>query len=135
MAEGTLRFLTPEWAVALEAAGNASEALRAATLGVDLTLQQVITGGGEEKDEVRYALRFRDGTFSVEWGDVADADVTFVQDRSTAVGLNRGDLNAQLAFMVGKLKVRGDPARLTSIRDAFLELEDVFAGLRERTEY
>lgn len=136
-----VRFLTPEWAAALEAEANASGAFRSAAAGVSLTIQQEILPDSAPADEgsegaseaVRYALTFEDGALSVTWGGVGTPDVTFVQSRDTAERIQRGDLNAQQAFVLGKLRVRGSPERLLRARDAFVGLVDVFTGLRERT--
>lgn len=129
MPETTLDFLTPAWADALEEAVNASDAFREAAHGLHLTIQQEI------EDEEGYALTFGDGELRVRWGQVGDADVTFVQSRDTAGRISRGELNAQQAFVLGKLRVRGNLERLLSARDAFIQLEGAFAGLRARTRY
>lgn len=129
----TVRFLTPEWGRALEETARASDALREACQGVELVLQQEISGSDD--DAVRYAFCFDDGSVSVAWGGVDRPDVTFVQSRETAEALSRGALNAQQAFVLGKLRVRGDIDKLVSARDAFVELQDVFVDVRARTEY
>lgn len=126
--EESLEFLTPEWGAAIEEAANASDAFREAARGVELTIRQ-------EVDGLRYALRFGDGRLRVEWGDVDGADVTFAQTRDTAERISRGELNAQQAFVLGKLRVRGDLERLLPARDAFARLEGAFAEVRGRTTY
>lgn len=128
-----LPFLTPEWAAALEEAANASDAFREAAQGVRLTIQQEVTGSNGEA--VHYALAFDDGSLRVHWGPVEDADVTFVQSRDTAERISRGELNAQKAFVLGKLRVRGDLERLLSVRDAFARLDDAFGDVRARATY
>lgn len=133
MTPGEVEFLTPEWAAALEEEANASEALRRAARGVHLTIQQEVTDA--ETEGLHYALRFEDGVVRVLWGRAEAPDVTFVQTRATAEALSRGTLNAQQAFMLGKLRVRGNLPKLMAVRDAFAELEDVLAALRARTRY
>lgn len=152
MTPPTVRFLTREWAEALDGAALASGALREAARGVELTIQQEVvpdgddagtpgraggdTADGDDTDTaVRYALRFADGEVRVLWGPVGAPDVTFVQDRSAAEAMSRGELNAQQAFVLGKLRVRGDVDRLVGAREAFALLEDTFADVRARTEY
>lgn len=129
MAPATVQFLTPEWGTALEAAANATPGFRDAADAVSLTIQQEIEGGDA------YALTFADGALHVRWGVVDDADVVFAQNRDTAERISRGDLNAQQAFVLGKLRVRGDLARLLPARDAFVQLEGAFEKLRDRTVY
>lgn len=128
-----VQFLTAEWAAALEAAANASPAFHDAARGVRLTIQQEV--GGEDGAVVRYALAFDDGVLRVTWDGVPDPDVTFVQSRDTAERLSRGTLNAQQAFVLGKLRVRGNLDRLVVVRDAFVEMEDAFAEVRAQTAY
>ena len=133
-------FLTPEWVAALEEAGRASDSLRKATRSLELTVEQIVSDGGPDGSELRYTLTFSHGDFRARWGGAgpdgaAPAGVAFRQNRSTAAGLSQGTLNAQLAFMLGLLRVSGDLQRLMSARDAFLELADVFAGVRARTDY
>lgn len=123
-----VEFLTPEWADALATAANDSEEFGQATDGVALTVQQEIEGA-------TYALVFADGRLEVRWGGVDDPDVTLVQDRATAEALSRGTMNAQQAFMRGKLRLRGDLSKLTGARHALLRLDDAFASLRARTRY
>ena len=126
-------FLTREWARALEEAARASPDLRNAVAGIPLSIQQVVTDAGGA--EVRYVVVFGDDDVRVEWGEGTGADVTLRLSRQTAVALNRGDLNAQHAFVEGLLRVGGDLSKLAAARDALMRLEDVFAALRERTDY
>lgn len=130
----SVRFLTPEWVAALdEAAGGAPE-LRAASQGVELVVEQEVGGGGDEP--VRYVFELSDGEVRFRWGGTPQADVTLVQNVETAEALSRGELNAQQAFVLGRLRVRGNVEKLLEARDALSRLEtDVFAGVRNRTVY
>ncbi|HVM39707.1 MAG TPA: SCP2 sterol-binding domain-containing protein [Acidimicrobiia bacterium] len=123
-----VQFLTPEWAAALEHEANASDGVRAATEGVDLTVQADIPGA-------EYAVAFRNGSVTVHWGRLEHPDVTLVSSRETAEALSRGTINAQQAFVDGRLRLRGDLAKLTAARQALLRLGDAFASLRSRTRY
>ena len=133
MSDDHLAFLTPEWAGALEAAANSSDAFVEAVRGVELTIEQEIAVDGVPP--VRFALAFGDGRLRVHWGGVTDPDVVFAQSRDTAERINRGELNAQQAFVLGKLRVRGDLERLLAAREAFGRLEGAFAAIRARTTY
>lgn len=133
---GTVEFLTSEWAGALEDAANSSDAFREACRGVDFTIRQEIRAAeGDDEVVAAYVLRFDDGALDVTWDPDDAADVTFVQSRDAAEAISRGELNAQQAFVLGKLRVRGDLERLGSVRDAFAQLQDVFADVRARTRY
>lgn len=134
MAPTTVRFLTPEWVAALdEAAAGASE-LRTASRGVELVVEQEVGGDGGEP--VRYVFELGDGEVRFRWGGASQPDVTLVQSAETAEALSRGELNAQQAFVLGKLRIRGNVEKLLEARDALSRLEaDVFAGVRSRTVY
>ena len=124
-----VRFLSPEWLAALDAAA------REATVpaGVRLTVQQIVTGGGG--DDVRYHLVLDHGRLRVHAGEAAAADVTLVQTREVAAALSRGEINAQQALEAGRLKLRGDIGRLAREGKALTAVEDVFAAVRATTSY
>jgi putative sterol carrier protein len=126
-----LRHLSPEWIAALDEAAQASASLRAAATDLDLTVQQVVTGGD---DEVTWYVRLRGGEVAVHPGRADDPDVTFTQDRDTARAIADGELSAQAAFMAGRLRTGGDLTQLLAHREALADLDDVFADVRARTE-
>ena len=45
-------------------------------------------------------------------GELEGSDVTITSDRESAVGIAKGELNTQMAFMTGKIKVAGNLAVL-----------------------
>jgi putative sterol carrier protein len=61
---------------------------------------------------VVYGLSIADGAAEMALGEVTDADLEVTNDYATAVGISTGELNTQMAFMTGKLKVTGDMAKL-----------------------
>jgi putative sterol carrier protein len=124
-----VRFLSPEWIAALDAAAREA----AVPAQVRLTIQQLVTddGGGE----VRYHLVFDEGRCRVVPGDAGAPDVTLVQTRETAAALSRGELNAQQALAAGRLKLRGDLGHLAKEGKALAAMEDVFAAVRAETSY
>ena len=124
-------FLSPEWIAALDAAA------REATMpgGVRLTIQQVVTDGGDGDGDVRYHLILDEGRLQVRPGQAETADVTLVQTREVAVAFSRGELNAQQALEAGRLKLRGDIGHLAREGRALSAMEDVFAAVRAVTAY
>lgn len=122
-------FLTPDWIAALDQA--AREAVVPA--GVQLTIQQIVTGNGG--DDVRYHLVLEEGSLRVLPGEARSADVSLVQTREVAAALSRGELNAQQALEAGLLKLRGDIGRLAREGKALGAMEDVFAAVRAETSY
>ena len=129
-----VRFLTDEWIAALDDAARDAPV----PAGVTLTIQQVVTGGGDgggDGGDVRYHLVLADGRLRVHPGDAAAPDVTLVQSREVAAALSRGELNAQQALEAGRLKLRGDVGHLAREGKALVALEDVFAAVRDATSY
>lgn len=122
------KFLTQEWADEVVAALNASDDVKAATKGVQLCIQQVVTGAPD--GDVSYWTKFDDGTISGAIGEASDADVTISQDYETAVALNKGELNAQAAFMQGKLKVTGNMGKLLQHQGAMQALGPVLQSVQ-----
>lgn len=121
------RFGSQGWiddvVAALRRSTEASGSLR----GVSLRLQQIVSGTPD--GDVSYWTVFEDGTVTGGIGEVADPDVTITQDHATAVALARGDLNAQAAFMQGKLKVTGNMGKLLQHQEAIAALGPVMASL------
>ena len=117
-------FLSPTWVAAL---GRA-----AATLTVDpevrLTVRQVV-------DDVSWVVRVEGGGVTIACGAGEEADVTLVADRPTAEALVRGELGAQDALLVGRLRVRGDVAALLRAAPALAVLPDLFTAVRADTSY
>jgi putative sterol carrier protein len=126
-------YLSDAWMHELDTAAKASERLRTAVAGVQLTVQQVIKDGPD--GDVTFHLDIADGDVSVAQGVAADPDVTFTQDHATAVAIGRGELSAQAAFMAGRLRVGGNVALLMEQQRAFSGIDDVFADVRGRTSY
>jgi hypothetical protein len=126
-------FLTPEW---LQLAADAARAVPAPA---DLAPGQRLVLAQEVHDTpagtVRYQVRLDSAGVRVVAAPDEGADVTFVCDYPTAAALAQGRTNAQAALMAGTLQLRGDVERLSSARDALLALGDVFARIREATEF
>ncbi|HEU5447548.1 MAG TPA: SCP2 sterol-binding domain-containing protein [Acidimicrobiia bacterium] len=125
-----VRFLSPEWIAALDVA--AQEATVPA--GVRLTIQQIVTDGGDD-DDVRYHLVLDEGRLRIVPGEADAPDVTLIQTREVAVALSRGELNAQQALEAGRLKLRGDIGHLAREGKGLSAMEDVFAAVRAGTAY
>lgn len=125
------RFLSEEWSEQAIAALNASDDVRDATKDVAFTLQQIVAGapGGE----ARYWVELSDGSVAGGLGDAPAADVTITEDYQTAVALATSEINAQAAFMQGKLKIAGNMGKLLQHQAAMAAIFPVLSGLE--TEY
>ena len=121
------KFLSQEWADDVLAALNGSDDVRGAIKGVQLCIQQVVTGAPD--GEVSYWTKLDDGTVSGALGEASDADVTITQDYDTAVAMNKAELNAQAAFMQGKLKVTGNMGKLLQNQGAMQALGPVLSSV------
>jgi predicted lipid carrier protein YhbT len=74
--------------------------------GLSARMQFVVTGGTD--GDVRYYWVLEDGhLIQSGLGDVKDADVTLSTARSDAVAMAKGDLDPNVAFMQGRMKVAG----------------------------
>lgn len=114
-----VQFLSDEWATAVQAAVNSSDSFRSAVANAALKLQFNISDapGGE----ISYYLAAADGEAEVALGQVDDPDVTVGESYETAIGISKGDLNVQTAFMSGKLKVEGNLAKLMMHQNAIMQ--------------
>jgi hypothetical protein len=110
-----------------------ADAARSASVDPDLRLviqQRVVDADGSTTS---YAVRLADGRAEVVPGDVADADITFTEDRETAVAIAAGALSAQAAFMAGRLRVGGDLRAVLERAWDLSVLDAVFAPARGAT--
>jgi putative sterol carrier protein len=123
-------FLSAEWIDALDAAARAAVLDDSAA---SITVEQVVRDapGGE----TRYHLRIRDGRARVHNGPADAPDLRLFADYEAAALLQQGELNAQEALALGRLKIQGRFERLVRVDDALSSLEDVFAPVRAATTY
>jgi hypothetical protein len=128
-----IRYLSLEWIEALSAAVAASPAMQEAADGRRLGVTQVVVAGPE--GEVTYHLQVADHSAHFGAGPAEPEDVRFVQDWETAVAVATGRLNAQEAFMGGRIRLTGDQQKLLDSQDVFRALDAVFTAVRAETEY
>lgn len=126
------KFLSEEWGDEIRGALQSSDAVKNAIQGVDLTIQQVVTDVPDQ-GEVKYWTQFQNGEINGEIGEVDNPDVTISQNYETAAAMNKGELNAQAAFMQGKLKVTGNMGKLLQHQGALQAIGPVMAEVN--TEY
>ena len=126
-----VKFLSTEWVAALseslQAAGVATEG------GPPLVIQQLV----EHPDGIRSTFRIRvdsDGAEAVR-GFSGDATVTYRQSYEVARGIARGELDAHVEFLTGRVVVSGDTKALVSHRATLERLSTALAGLREATDF
>ena len=128
-----LRYLSLDWIVALGDEVEHSDALHEAATGRHLAVTQVVTGGPE--GDVTYHLDVDDGAVRFGPGPADGEQVRFVQDWDTAVAVATGTMNAQEAFISGRIKLFGDQQLIMDSVPVFAALDGVFTKVRERTDY
>ena len=128
-----LRYLSLDWLAALGEEVERSDALREVAAGRRLAVTQIVTDGPE--GDVSYHLDVDDGTVRFGPGPADDEQLRFMQDWDTAVAVATGELNAQEAFIGGRIRLTGDQQKLLDSQPVFQALDGVFNAVRPLTEY
>lgn len=113
-----VKYLTDEWASTVTEALNSSDDFKQAASGQTVKLQQVVTDAPDQ-GEAKYYFKIEDGTAEVAMGELADAEATLTQNYETSVAILKEELNAQNAFMQGKLKIQGNMMKLMQLQGVF----------------
>ena len=108
-------------------------AFQSAITNVDLSIQFHVTDGPE--GDVTYHLQVGDGAATFAAGAADPEDVKMEQDWATAVAVATGELNAQEAFITGRIRLSGDQQALMMAQPVFGALDGIFATVRDRTRY
>ncbi len=104
--------------------------------GASATMQYVVTGGPE--GEIQYYWVLENGKLKEsKLGTLPDAEVTLTQTFEDAMKIQKGELDANAAFMQGRVKVTGNMAKLMSLLPLTNapEYKDLQAKISEVTEY
>jgi hypothetical protein len=128
-----IRYLSLEWIDALTAEVERSDAMQALAAQHTVGVTQVVTGGPE--GTVVYHLQVGDGRAAFGAGGAFPEDVRMEQTWETAVGVATGTLNAQEAFIKGRILLTGSQQKLVESQPVFGALDAVFRTVRERTDY
>jgi putative sterol carrier protein len=131
--ETTIRYLSLAWLRELTREVSESEAL--AELAEDHTIgvTQIVSDGPE--GDVTYHLQVGAGEATFGAGPADPEHVRLQQDWTTAVAVATGELNAQEAFVTGRIRFHGDQQLLIDSQPVFAALDGVFSAVRERTQY
>ena len=128
-----IRYLSLEWLDALSAEVAADAALQELAGRHTIGVTQVVTAGPE--GDVTYHLQVGDGAATFGPGAAYPEDVKMEQTWETAVGVATGTLNAQEAFIKGRILLTCNQQKLLEAQPVFGALDAVFATVRDRTEY
>jgi putative sterol carrier protein len=126
-----VKYLSPEWIDAYNAAVAADDAVRKALKGKSAVIQMVVADG--PAGEVRYSLRIGDGTAAASLGDAGDAEVTIRQSYETSAQVNKGELDGAKAFTQGKVKITGKMIKMMQLRGPLAEVQKALNTIE--TEY
>ena len=125
------KYLTQEWMDrAKELAQDFPE-----TPGATVRMQQVVTGAPE--GDVKYYTVIENGkTLEQMLGEDAQADVTLTNSYDDAVKIMKGELDANAAFMQGRVKVTGNMAKMMGLLPLSTkpEYKEIQERLRAETE-
>jgi putative sterol carrier protein len=128
-----IRYLSLDWITALSEEVATSETMRDIAESHRIGVTQVVSNGPE--GDVTYHLNVGGGEASFGAGPADPEDVKMEQDWDTAVAVATGELNAQEAFIGGRIRLFGDQQKLLDSQPVFGALDAVFATVRERTSY
>ena len=104
--------------------------------GASARMQYVVTGGPD--GDVKYYWVLENGKLlESSLGDLEDAEITLTQSYEDAVAIQKGELDANAAFMQGRVKVTGNMAKLMSLLPITNspEYKQLQSEIREITEY
>lgn len=133
MSTHPVRYLSLEWIDALTQAVASSQAIATLASEHNIGITQTVTGGPE--GDVTYHLQVGNGHATFGPGAADPEDVRFEQDWETATALATDKLNAQQAFITGRIRLYGDQEKLLANTPVFAALDEVFGAVRKFTEY
>jgi putative sterol carrier protein len=120
-------FLSEEHMTEGTAALNTDAGFQGAMANVDLGLQFDVTDA--PAGAIDYYLSVGDGTATMALGALDDSDASVSSDYETAAAIAKGELNVQMAFMTGKIKVGGNMAKVMMYQGLINEFARVSSTL------
>ena len=121
------KFLSEQHMAGGTDALNADAGFQSAMANVELGLQFVVTDGPD--GDVDYYLQVGDGSAELVLGDLDGADASVTSDYETSAAISKGEMNVQMAFMTGKIKVGGNMAKIMMNQGLLNEFARVQSGL------
>jgi putative sterol carrier protein len=121
------QFLSEDHFEAARAALAADTRFQDAIANVDFSAQFDVSGSAD--GEIVYYLKVSGGDTETELGPLDGADVTVSSDYETSKAISKGELNVQMAFMTGKIKVGGNVAKIMMHQNVINDYARVLSGL------
>ena len=103
--------------------------------GASARMQYVVTGGPD--GNIKYYWVLENGKLlESQLGEMSDAEVTLTQSYDDAKKIQQGELDANAAFMQGRVKVTGNMAKLMSLlpltnAPEYKQLQEQIQGITE----
>ena len=126
------KYLTQEW---LDETGKMADS-QPERPGASARMQYVITGGPD--GDIKYYWILENGKIlESKLGDLSDADFTMTLTYDDSVKVQKGELDANAAFMQGRMKVTGNMGKLMTLMPLTNspEYKALQEEIREITEY
>jgi putative sterol carrier protein len=126
------KWLTQEW---LEETRRMADS-QPERPGASAKMQYVVTGGPD--GEIKYYWILENGKLrESELGELEGAEVTMTQTYEDAKKIQKGELDANAAFMQGRIKVTGNMAKLMALMPLTNapEYKELQKQIQEITEY
>jgi len=120
-------FLSEDHFNAARDALNSDPGFQNAIANVELGVQFDVSGAPD--GDLTYYLKVGDGSAETDTGPLEGADVTVASDYETSKAISRGELNVQMAFMTGKIKVGGNMAKIMMHQGVINDYARVLSGL------
>jgi len=105
-----VQFLSEDHLAAATEALAANATFSSSIANIDMGIQFHVTDAPD--GAVDFFLTVGDGRAAMTGGELDDADVTITTTHESALALFHGEMNTQMAFMTGKIKVAGNLAVL-----------------------
>jgi predicted lipid carrier protein YhbT len=99
--------------------------------GASATMQFVVTGAPD--GDIKYYWKIENGRLAdSSLGELPDAEVTLTTTYQDSVAIQKGELDANAAFMQGKTKVTGNMGRLMQLMP--LTMSPEYKALQEKVQ-
>ena len=131
--ETVTRYLSLDWIDAVAGEIAASDGLQRLAADHEIGITQVVSDGPE--GNVVYHLQVGERGVAFGAGPAEPEDVRMEQTWETAVGVATGTLNAQDAFINGRILLFGDQQKLLGAQPVFGALDAVFTKVAASTDY
>jgi putative sterol carrier protein len=119
-----VKFLSEDWATEVTQTLQTHEQFKASA---DMSVQFVVSDAPE--GEAKFYLDATGDDPVQALGELENADVTITSNYETTSAIFSGELNTQMAFMTGKIKVNGNMAKLMTQQAALGHWASAVAGL------